>query len=226
MPRQILAIGGGGFDTDKPTPRMDAFFLGLSAKPRPKICLIPTASGDSILRIGRFLRACSSLDCQPSVLELFSTKTEDIVDFLSSMDCVFVSGGNTRNMLVLWREWGVDAALKTAYENGVVMGGVSAGANCWFEQCSTDSNPGRLSVMPCLGWIEGSFCPHYDSEPDRRPTLRSFLENGEIKPGWAAEEKVGVLFTDETFTGVFSEESGCAYAVRQAGETVLGNNLS
>jgi peptidase E len=97
-------------------------------------------------------------------------------------------GRNTRRMLALWREWGLDSILQKAYDQGVVLAGISAGATCWFEECSTDSVPGTLGVLAALGILKGSFCPHYDGEPGRRPSLHRFHLNGRIKPGYAADD--------------------------------------
>jgi len=155
--RQIVAIGGGGFDSDAPCPKLDHYILSLTGAERPKVCLIPTASGDSLFRIQRFLRAALDLNCLPGLLELFRPPTLDLADYVQGFDVVFVGGGNTRNMLALWREWGLDRALFQAWQSGVVMAGVSAGANCWFESCSTDSLPGELTAMPCLGWLPGAW---------------------------------------------------------------------
>ncbi len=199
MKRQIFALGGGGFSADAPVPAIDQYFLNLTGKPEPRVCFIPTACGDSQIRIGGFFRACAQYSCRPSVLELFRIYPQDLIGFLGDQDAIFVGGGNTHNMMLLWRDRGVDVALRAAYESGVVMGGVSAGANCWFEQCSTDSWPGELRVMPGLGWLGGSFCPHYDEESNRRPTLERFLAQSEIGAGYAADGQVGLLFHDEVF---------------------------
>jgi peptidase E len=104
-------------------------------------------------------------------------------------------------MIALWKEWELDRILRQAYDNGIVLAGISAGANCWFEQCSTDSWPRSLNVIPCLGIIEGSFCPHYDGEPGRRPTLHRFITEGRIKPGYAADDGAAAHFIDEELAG-------------------------
>jgi peptidase E len=142
------------------------------------------------------------------VLELFHLTTTDIPGFLAEQDLVFVSGGNTRNLLVLWREWGLDVALKEAINGGLIVGGVSAGANCWFESFSTDSNPGGLSAWQGLGWLNGSFCPHYDEEVDRKPSLTAMMARGEIGAGYAADGGAGILFRNGVVEGVISARQG------------------
>lgn len=199
MPRQILAIGGMGFDSDCPTPQLDRYFLDLTGKSRPKLCLIPTASGDSLLRIARFNRAATEQDCETTTIELFRMTGENLRDKVMSQDAIYVSGGNTYNMLHLWKLWGLTEILREAYEAGIVLGGVSAGANCWFEDCSTDSFGGPLGVMDCLGWLKGSFCPHLDSEPERRPKMMEFFAESKIREGYAADEMTGLLFQDEVY---------------------------
>jgi dipeptidase E len=194
--KQIIAMGGGGFLMEPDNPALDRYILAQVGKPRPKVCMLATPAGDSENMLLRFYRAFSRLDCQPSDLSLFQPHTADIEGFLLEQDVIYVGGGNTRSMLALWREWGLDIFLKKAYEAGVVLAGISAGANCWFEECSTDSIPGRLSVLPCLGFLPGSFTPHYDGEAERKPWLHLMLIGGKIKPGLAADDGAAAHFID------------------------------
>jgi peptidase E len=107
-------------------------------------------------------------------------------------------------MLALWREWGLDQILREAWRRGVVLAGWSAGAICWFEQGTTDSIPGPLTPLDCLGYLPGSHSPHYDSEPERRPTYHRLLREGRIRPGYAADDGVGLHFTGERLERVVS----------------------
>ena len=121
-------------------------------------------------------------------MRLFGTP-EQPVDRLADADVIYVSGGNTANALAVWRLHGVDDALRSAWERGAVLGGVSAGANCWFECCVTDSFRGALDPLhDGLGFLPGSFCPHYDGEKLRRPVYRSLLVDGGFAPGYAADD--------------------------------------
>jgi dipeptidase E len=214
MPRTIFALGGRGFSSLEPTPALDSFFTGLAKKSYPTVGLIPTAGGDQAARCETFEMLGTMRGFRPRVISLFRRDEMTLEEEVASCDCIFVGGGNTWNMLHLWRLWGLDLLLRQAYERGVPLGGVSAGANCWFEQCSTDSFGPGLAVMEGLGWLSGSYCPHYDGEENRRPTLESFLRGGSLKPGYACDDGVGLLFEDETLKAVYRcPDAGAAYRV-------------
>jgi peptidase E len=191
----IVAIGGGSCGIEPENRALDDYLLGLTGKESPKVCNIPTASGDAFGGIVRFYNAYSSDRCQPSHLELFQRSVRDLRTFLLRQDIIFVGGGNTAAMLAIWRQHGVDAVLREAWQQGILLCGVSAGANCWFEGCSTDSF--GLDLDPLndgLGFLPGSFCPHYDGEARRRPTLREFVRDGRLPGGWAADNYAALRF--------------------------------
>jgi dipeptidase E len=202
--RQIIAMGGGGFSMEPDNLALDRYVLAQANVKRPAVCFLPTASGDADLYVLNFYKAFSTLDCQPAYLSLFRPPTADLEGYLLAQNVIYVGGGNTRNMLVLWREWGLDAILRKAYEAGIVLAGISAGANCWFEQCSTDSVPGALGVLPGLGFLPGGFCPHYDGEAERRPSLHRFVLEDRIPPTYAAENSAAVHFVDERLVAALS----------------------
>lgn len=185
-------------------PRLDTFILGLTKKDKPRVCLIPTAGGDGEGMISKFLAAFTNERCEPSVLSLFRGTHVDIRAHLLAQDVIYVSGGNTRNMLALWALWGVDAALREAYANGVLLAGLSAGSICWFECGITDSWPGALRSLSCLGLLSGSHCPHYDGEPMRRPAYQNMVGEGTIPGGIAADDGVGLLYENEALADVVS----------------------
>ena len=196
--RQIIAMGGGGFSMEPDNLALDRYILEQAQKPDPKICFLPTASGDADGYILNFYKAFTPLKCAPSFLSLFNLPTADLEGFILEKDIFYVGGGNTRSMLALWREWGLDQLLFKAYQAGVILAGVSAGANCWFEECITDSLPGDLQALAaCLGYLKGSFCPHYDSEPKRRPSYQAMIQKGSIQDGFAADDGAAVHFVDE-----------------------------
>ncbi len=195
-------------------PLLDQYILKSARCERPKVCFLPTASGDSQDYVQRFYKSFKEWDCVPSHLSLFRGETPLIEDFLLSQNIIYVGGGNTRNLLTLWRDWGVDRILRMAYERGIVLAGISAGSICWFEQGVTDSVPGRLSSLNCLGFLSGSNCPHYDGESNRRPSYHELIHTGKICDGIATEDSVAAHFIDEKIFGyVSSQPNKKAYRV-------------
>src|SRR5690348_12899493 len=131
-PRQIVALGGGGFSMET-SPALDDYILSLARRHTPRICFIATASGDNENYIVRFYRRFAAAACKPSHLELFRRSVDDLAAFAREQDIVYVGGGNTANLLAIWRLHGFDQALYSAYQNGTVLAGISAGSLCWFE---------------------------------------------------------------------------------------------
>ncbi|MFB4159589.1 Type 1 glutamine amidotransferase-like domain-containing protein [Geomicrobium sp. JSM 1781026] len=202
--KQIIALGGGGFSMEPDNPLLDEYILNQSDKERPKICLVPTASGDSEGYVARFYAAFERLHCEPSHLSLFRPPKRDLRAWILDKDIVYVGGGNTKNLLALWREWGVDKILYEAWQQGIVMAGLSAGSICWFEQGVTDSYGDGLEVIEGLGWLAGSHCPHYDGEEKRRPSYQKFINDHQLIAGVAADDGVALHYTDTTLAKVVS----------------------
>ncbi len=224
--KQVIAMGGGGFSMEPENPLLDVYILAQARKKTPSICFFPHATDDATRYCFNFYKAFTRFDARLSTLSLFTPHTADLESFLLEQDVIYVGGGNTRSMLALWREWGLDRILRKAYEQGVVLAGISAGANCWFEQCSTDSIPGKLSVMDCLGIIGGSFCPHYDGEVNRRPTLHEFIASGSIKAGYAADDRAAVHFVDGVYSvAVSSRPHAKAYRISRSGDAAAEEAL-
>lgn len=204
VPPRRIALLGGGFSTDA-DGLLDGWLLRHARSPRPRVCFVPTASGDAQGYVERFLAAFGPRDCEPSVLPLFQRTLDDdaLRAFVLAQDVVYVGGGNTANMLAVWRVHGVDRLLREAYDRGTLLAGISAGANCWARASHTDSF-GPLTHLPDgLGLLAGSVCPHYDSadaEPGRRPSYRAAVAAGALPGGWAVEDGVGALFTDGELT--------------------------
>ena len=180
LSKNIVAIGGGGFGRSLGNLMMEKYIKSLVKKDRPKICFIPTASGDNDLYKLNFYRAFAQLNCITSHLDFFS-RTEDLEKKIFSQDIIFVGGGNTKSMLAVWKDWNLDKILKIGYEKGIVMSGVSAGAICWFEKGITDSFDDKLEIIDCLGFLEGVACPHYDEEKEREPFVNQIINKGKIK---------------------------------------------
>jgi dipeptidase E len=209
--RQLIVLGGGGFLMEK-NRALDRYFLDATGKANPRVCFVGTASGDAESARYKFYEAMATLGCRATHLSLVQPPTADLASFVLEQDAIYVGGGNTRSLLALWREWGLDAALRTAYEHGVVMGGISAGMICWFEYGITDSVPGALSPLPGLGWLRGTACPHYDGEAERRPAFHRLLAEGKVPPGYAADDGAALHFVDEALRGVVrSRAAASAY---------------
>ncbi|MYR43640.1 peptidase E [Streptomyces sp. SID5910] len=209
VPERRLALLGGGFSTDE-DGLLDTWVLSRARAARPKVCFVPTASGDAPAYVERFLTAFEPLDCQPCVLPLFRRELDDdaLRAFLLCQDVVYVGGGNTANLLAVWRTHGVDRILREAYDRGTLLCGISAGANCWAEGSHTDSF-GPLTFLPDgLGLLSGSVCPHYDSEPGRRPSYRQAVAAGSLPAGWALDDGAGALFTDGVPTDTVTRTPG------------------
>ncbi|MDA8346178.1 MAG: peptidase E [Thermaerobacter sp.] len=205
--RQIIALGGG-FSTEPENLALDHYVLAQTGKDKPRVCFLPTASGDSADYIERFYAAFNTLPCAPSHQPLFQSPPRDIPAFLLSQDVIYVGGGNTKNMLAIWRAWGLDEVLRTAWERGIVLAGISAGALCWYEAGVTDSVPGTLSALRCLGFLQGSFSPHYDSEPERRPTFHRLLFQGALGPGVALDDGVALHYVERQLHRVVRSSEG------------------
>jgi len=205
--RRIFALGGGGFSMEPDNPVLDDYLLSLAATSRPKVCFVPTASGDAPEYIDRF-RDVLSGRAETSVLRLFTREHEDLRSFVLDQDVVYVGGGSTANLLAVWRAHGLDQILAEAADNGTVLAGISAGMNCWFEASVTDSfGPDLAPLLDGLGFLPGSACPHYDGEEMRAGTFRGLVADG-FPAGYAADDGCGLLFEDGQLTDVVASRPG------------------
>ncbi|HSU17112.1 peptidase E [Longimicrobium sp.] len=195
-PGQIIAMGGGGFTMEPDNPLLDQYVLAATGKRHPRVCFVPTAAGDAIGYIDRFGEAFPPDVCEPTYLSLFSRKFDDLAGFLCEQDLVYVGGGNTVNLLAVWRAQGMDRAVAEALAAGTIFCGVSAGALCWFERGITDSySPDLKPLTNGLGFLPGAFSPHYDSDR-RRPVLFPEFVRRFGAPALAAEDGVALHFRD------------------------------
>lgn len=227
MAKQIVAIGGAGLSVEPDNLMLERYILGLTDAASPKVCYIGTASGDAQMGIDRFYDAAGRLNCTPTHLSLYKPSTNDLAGLLLDQDVIYVGGGSTKNLLALWREWGVDAIMRDAYERGIILGGVSAGAICWFAQGTTDSLFGPLTPITCLGFLPGSNSPHYDSEPERRPTYHRLIRSGEMQDGYAADDGVGLHFIDGALHAIVSSRPDArAWRVERDGDGVTETMLT
>ena len=155
--RQIVAMGGGGFQMEPENRRLDDYVLKISNRRKPRICFVGTASGDAQSYIDNFLQSISKNSPIASHLALFAHDPKiDPAKHLLSQHIICVGGGNTANMLAIWRLHGVDKILRRAWSDGIILCGVSAGMNCWFESCVTDSFGELRELNDGLGILRGS----------------------------------------------------------------------
>jgi len=213
MDKQIIAIGGGGFGRNPGDGVIEQYILDQTGKEKPNICFIPTATGDNEAYKVNYYSTFSKLDCNPIHLDFFK-RTPDLEQLIPQQAAIFVGGGNTKSMLAVWKDWNLDKLLKEAYEKGVVMSGVSAGANCWFERAVVDSWEEDLRVIDCMGFIKGICCPHYDEEPQRRPAVKTFLEDGIIDSCYSVEGNCALhIKNDDEYLSVDFGKEKNAYIV-------------
>jgi dipeptidase E len=231
---QIIALGGGGFSMEPDNPLLDDFILSRARRPRPRVCFLPSASGDSASYLVRFYRAFAQRECIATDLTLFATgalprhpaSTSSLEQFVLEQDVVYVGGGNTANMLALWRVHGLDRLLRAAWENGTVLCGLSAGMICWFTCSVTDSYGPLAPLHDGLGLLPFSACPHYDGEAERRPCYQALVAGG-FMAGYAADDGAALCFTGTALTEVVtSRPTAAAYRVALRDGAVVEERLS
>jgi dipeptidase E len=195
--RRIVAIGGGGFAGGRHghDPALDSYVLDVAEPAYPRICLLPTASGDPEEQIQRFYRAFHELPCEPTHLSLFrlGVKPVDLRSLLLGQDVIYVGGGSLLNLLAIWRAHGLDSILREAWERGVVLGGISAGSMCWFAAGVT-TGFGAPRAVEGLGFLPASNSVHYGSEPERRSCFIDAVRSELAPPGYAVDDGAALLF--------------------------------
>jgi dipeptidase E len=228
----IVALGGGGFPTEPDNPLLDDFILSLASTKLPKVCFVPTASADTAPYLVRFYRAFSGRALATD-LTIFDTpalprrpsNTSDIAGFVSQQDIIYVGGGNTANLLAIWRTHGLDKILRDAWVNGAILCGRSAGMICWFQDGLTDSFGKLAPLRDGLGFIVGSACPHYDGEKERRSAYHEAIAAG-LPGGYAADDGVGLHFQGADLVDIVSSRQGStAYRVELVGGLIEETRL-
>ena len=217
--RHIVGLGGGG-DTPEQTGRLYDYVLGLTGKTRPRLLYVPTAVADSADGIVTFYEwFLDRAEC--SHVRTFPWPPANLRELILEQDAICVSGGNTANMLAIWRVHGIDRLLREAWENGIILWGASAGMICWFEAGVTDSFGPQLEGMDCLGFLSGSACPHYDGEERRRPRYRELVDGG-FPEGLAADDGVAIHYVGTEISEIVTCRPGtAAYRVTRDGEEKL-----
>jgi peptidase E len=221
--RRIVAMGGGGFSMEPDNPLLDDFVLSLARGDTPRVTFVATASGDAPSYVADFYRAFGGRGCHVSDVGLFDRRIADLRAHVLAQDIVYVGGGNTASLLAAWRAHGLDRVLVEAWHEGVVLAGISAGMNCWFQQSVTDSfAPGELAALgDGLGLLAGSACPHFDGEEQRRPTYRRLVSEGVLRDGWAADDGAALVFAGTALAEVVaSRPDAAAYRVERTADGV------
>ena len=210
----ILAMGGGGFTSTPGDPALDELVLELSRRREPRILFLPTASGDPNEQIAAFHATYGDRAALATVLSLFRRHGDprSLRDIVLAHDVVYVGGGSMRNLIAIWAAHGLDAVLREAWERGVVLAGLSAGAMCWFEGGVTKSF-GAPETTPGLGFLRGSLSVHADGEPERLPVFLEAVRGGALPGGWAADDGVGLVFRGSALERVVTARPG-TWAVR------------
>jgi peptidase E len=220
-PRQIVALGGGGFSMERGNTLLDDYVVGLAENARPRICFLPTASGDADHYIVRFYRAFDASRCEPSHISLFRRDegAADIHEHLLASDIIYVGGGSVVSLLGTWRAHGLDETLREAWRRGVVLCGVSAGSLCWFTS-AVSAFHGRAEHVGGLGLLPWSNCVHYDGEPKRDAAFRQLLKAG-MCSGFALEDGAALHFIGNRLDRAISSRPGArAFRMRLRGDSV------
>jgi peptidase E len=225
--RQIVTFGGGGFSMESGNPLLDEFVLELTGRERPRVCFLPSASGDADHYIVRFYRHFSAARCEPTHLSLFRRERAPAEprEHLLAQDLIYVGGGSVTSLIGVWRAHGIDAILREAWERGVILCGLSAGSLCWFSDgISTFHGPAeRVAGLGLLPW---SNTVHYSSEPQRREALFDGLRAG-MPPAYAADDGAALHFVGEEVAQVVaSRRCACAYRIEARHGHVVTTQLA
>jgi dipeptidase E len=207
--RRVLALGGHDFDRRIGNDAICDLIVELAESPRPRICLLPTASGDPQDQIARFRRAFAERDCVPEVISLFrlGENPVDLRQELLGQDVIYAGGGSMVNLVAIWRAHGLDEILRECWREGILICGQSAGAMIWFQGGITSSQ-GEPAVAAGLGLLPGSACVHYLTEPVRRRRFLRAIAAGELESGLGLEDQTGALFEDTEMVETFSAREG------------------
>jgi dipeptidase E len=221
--RRIVAMGGGGFSARPGDPELDRYVLAQADVATPRICLLPTASGDPDEQIQRFYRAMGEHACWPSHLSLFrlGERKVDIRERLLGQDVIYAGGGSLANLLAIWRVHKLDEILYEAWWHGIVLAGISAGSMCWFQAGVTKSH-GEPRLTGGLGFLPYSNSVHWQSEPDRRALLRSAIDTGAAPAGYGVDDGSALLFAGTTMVeAVRTGNSAGARYLDDSGEQTI-----
>jgi dipeptidase E len=226
---QIIALGGGGFSDQPDNLLLDEYILLQTNKSRPKVLFLPTAGGDHDEYIEKFYRAYRKFNCEPSHLSLSKEKysLRQLENRVMSQDMIFVGGGSPRFLMRIWRKTGMIGIIKMAWREGIVLSGMSAGAICWYEDGFKNPRKDIWMRIKCLGFLEGSFCPHYDKRGELRKAFRKMILNGDISPGYGVQDGVALHYKGRELSAVISNvRDAKAFYVKRQGYRVSEKALS
>lgn len=216
--KAIVAIGGG--KSLKATTSIDKRIVELSHKENPNLLFLPTASGDDSSYFDNVKAHFSQWGCRSDVLYLLkeNPSSQMIQEKILGADIIYVGGGNTLRMMKRWRKLGVDQFLRQAYERGTVMSGLSAGAICWFRYGNSDSrkfnNPeADLIKVSGLNFVNALYCPHYDTEEDRKGDLKAMMKKNPGLVALAVDDCCAIEIVDDRFKIIASNPNANAYKV-------------
>jgi peptidase E len=220
-----VAFGGGGFSMEPANPLLDDYVLSLCRRKKPRVCFLPSASGDADHYVVRFYRHFSSAVCDPSHISLFRRDSGPgaVREHLLKQDVIYVGGGSILSLLGVWRAHGIDADLHAAWRAGVILCGVSAGSLCWFAAGLTAYHHARS--YQGLGFLPYSNAVHYDQEAGRRPAYHAALLDG-MADGYAASDGAALHFVGpDLHRVVLSRPDARAYRVEAVGGQVVERPL-
>jgi len=228
MVLQVVAMGGYEISGPSgPPSKLERYLFEAAGLPRPRVCFLATATGDSPMMLARFYEICETLPSEPSHLALFQDRdVEDLDAFLDSFDIVYVAGGNTASMLAVWRAHGLDRALALrAASRDFVVGGASAGGMCWFDAGFTMSFGPLTPLHDGLGWFPGSFNPHAQQE-GRLDGYRASIAAGALPGGWAVDDGAALHYVDGRLARVLrASDLARVHAVDESGAEAVEAEL-
>ena len=236
MTQRILATSGGFMATDRWGVLQPGGLLleglRLTGADRPRVCLVMTASGDDSSYLARSYAALGALGCDVDHLALFTMPNRDPEEVLARSDLVWVGGGSVANLLALWRLHGVDDAMRTAWERGTILAGVSAGSICWHVGGPTDSfGPELRLVTNGLGLLPYGNGVHYDSEAQRRPLLQKVVREEMLPTSYATDDGIGILYEGDEPVRVLADRDAdtpdgpAAYRIEKVGGEAVETRL-
>jgi dipeptidase E len=205
---RVVALGGHEFRSRPSERAIVRHLLELTRVENPRVCLLPTASGDPQGSIYDFYSVLDRFNCRPTHVSLFRMEREwvNLRDHLLEQDLIYVAGGSMLNLVAIWRAHGLAEIIREAWESGILLAGQSAGAMCWFEHGIT-SSAGEPRAAEGLGLLPGTLCVHYARDPARRTCLLSEVQKG-LPAGYGIDDGAGLLFEGTSAVEAFAGRCG------------------